>query len=144
MIYIGIDPGESGAVTAIWDDGEPATQFHKLSEPEQDLVSYLKQFDLKSARCVVESVHSMSKQGVASSFKFGKSFGFCLGILTGLQIPFKLVTPQTWQKAMKCLTKGNKNVSKRAAQQLWPTLKITHANAESLLIAEYGRTVAWK
>lgn len=143
-IFIGIDPGMSGAVSVIWDDGEPATQFHKLSEPEQDLVSYLRQFDLTTAKATIESVHSMPKQGVASSFKFGKSFGFCLGLLTGLQIPYRLVAPQKWQKAMSCRTGGDKNISKAAAQRLWPLLKITHANADSLLLAEYGRTVAWK
>ena len=144
MIYIGIDPGSSGAVSVIWDDGEPATQFHKLSEPEHDLIDYLKQFDLQSAKATIESVHSMPKQGVASSFKFGKSFGFCLGVLTGLKIPYKLVSPQKWQAAMSCRTGGDKNISKAAAQRLWPAIKITHANADSLLLAEYGRTVAWK
>ncbi len=45
-----------------------------------------------------------------------------------------------WQKEMGCLTKGDKNVTKRRAQELFPTLKITHAIADALLIAEYGRT----
>jgi hypothetical protein len=45
---------------------------------------------------------------------------------------------------MQCLTKGDKNVSKAAAQRLWPKLKITHANADALLIAEYGRQFLWQ
>jgi hypothetical protein len=36
-------------------------------------------------------------------------------------------------------TKGDKNVSKRRAQELFPQLKVTHATADALLIAEYGR-----
>jgi hypothetical protein len=40
---------------------------------------------------------------------------------------------------MRCLTKGDKNVSKARAQELFPALKITHATADALLIAEYGR-----
>jgi len=40
---------------------------------------------------------------------------------------------------MSCRTKGDKNVSKHAAQKLWPHLKITHRDADARLIAEYGR-----
>jgi hypothetical protein len=37
------------------------------------------------------------------------------------------------------LSKGDKNVTKRKAQELFPSLKITHATADALLIAEYLR-----
>jgi hypothetical protein len=143
-MFFGIDPGGSGAITAIWPDGEPATQFCKLKETGHDIVDYLKQFDLSNSHAVIESVHAMPKQGVSSTFAFGKSFGFCLGVLSALEIPFLLVTPLKWQNAMGCRTRGDKNISKAAAQQRWPKLKITHANADSLLLAEYGRTVLWK
>lgn len=82
----------------------------------------------------------MPKQGVASSFKFGRSYGFLIGLLTGLRIPYEFVTPQKWQKAMGCLTHGDKNISKAAAQRRWPNEKWTHATADAGLIAEYGRT----
>jgi hypothetical protein len=36
------------------------------------------------------------------------------------------------------MTKGDKNVSKRRAQELYPQLKITHSTADALLIATYG------
>jgi hypothetical protein len=39
------------------------------------------------------------------------------------------------------MTKGDKNITKRKAQELFPEIKITHAIADSLLIAEYGRRV---
>jgi hypothetical protein len=39
------------------------------------------------------------------------------------------------------MSKGDKNVTKRRAQQLFPQLKVTHAIADALLIAEYGRRV---
>ena len=38
---------------------------------------------------------------------------------------------------MKCLTKGDKNVTKSAAQRLYPDRKITHADADAILIARY-------
>jgi hypothetical protein len=58
--------------------------------------------------------------------------------LTAAGIPFERVRPQKWQQAMGCMTKGDKNVSKRRAQELYPQLKITHATADALLIATYG------
>jgi hypothetical protein len=45
-----------------------------------------------------------------------------------------------WQKSLGCLTHGDKNVSKAAAQRLFPGMKITHATADALLIAYYGYT----
>jgi hypothetical protein len=43
---------------------------------------------------------------------------------------------------MGCLTKGDKNVSKRKAQELFPSTKVTHAIADSMLIAAYGRKMS--
>jgi hypothetical protein len=43
-----------------------------------------------------------------------------------------------WQKALGCLTKGDKNITKRKAQEMFPGIKVTHATADSLLIAHYG------
>jgi hypothetical protein len=63
-------------------------------------------------------------------------------VLTALRVPYERVRPQAWQKAMGCLTKGDKNVSKRRAQELFPSLKVTHATADALLIAEFNRRTA--
>jgi hypothetical protein len=43
---------------------------------------------------------------------------------------------------MGCLTKGDKNVSKSRAQELFPSIKVTHAIADALLIAEHNRRTA--
>ena len=137
-LFLGIDPGASGGLAWISD---VACGCEKFAATERDI---LRQFD---AACeyvnliiaAIERVHSMPKQGVASSFKFGQSYGFLRGLLTAMEIPFEEVTPQTWQKSMGCLSKGDKNVTKQKAQQLFPELKITHATADALLIAEYAR-----
>ena len=83
----------------------------------------------------------MPKQGVSSTFKFGVGFGFLVGCLTALKIPFEFVTLQKWQKALSCQSHGDKNVTKQKAQQLFPQIKVIHANADALLIAEYGRRI---
>ena len=76
--------------------------------------------------------------GVKSAFTFGNGFGHLEMALTAAAIPFERVRPQVWQKATGCMTKGDKNVSKRRAQELFPSIKVTHAIADALLIASYG------
>ena len=90
---------------------------------------------------MVEKVASSPQMGVTSAFTFGKGYGFLCGILTALGVPWEQVTPQKWQKAMGCLSGGDKNKTKARAQQLFPNLKITHAVADALLIAEYCKRV---
>ena len=140
-IYLGVDPGKTGSISAIWDDGEPFISSCKLSGTEADVVDWLFGFDTDRAFAVIERVHSTPQMGVTSSFTFGQSYGFLRGLLIATKIPFIEVSPQKWQRAMGCLTKGDKNVTKQAAQQRWPKLKITHVNADSLLIAEYARQI---
>lgn len=148
-IIIGIDPGQSGAIAAIeqrtawdraWIDGP---KLCRLTETERDISNWLSYFASADTECFVfiEAVHSMPKQGVSSSFKFGKSYGFLRGLLMAHCIPFEEVTPQRWQKELACLTRGEKNVSKARAQQLFPNLMVCHWNADALLIAEFGRRV---
>lgn len=48
----------------------------------------------------IELVHSMPKQGVASTFKFGMGYGQLQGICAALRIPFVLIAPQVWKKEM--------------------------------------------
>lgn len=136
---IGIDPGSSGAMAALIP-GRYTPEVFKLDNTEADIAAWLAEHD-GSGFAFIESVHAMPKQGVSSCFKFGQSYGFLRGLLIALQIPFEEVTPQKWQKELGCLTKGDKNVSKARAQQLFPSMKITHATADSVLITEFGRRV---
>ena len=136
---IGIDPGCNGSAVLIRADGSvDCACFGKMTQA--DITETLAEWrEGETVFAYIENVHSMPKQGVASSFKFGVGFGFLQGVLSAIKIPFEFVTPQTWQKALSCQSKGDKNVTKQKAQQLFPNEKITHANADGLLIAEYGR-----
>lgn len=139
--FIGVDPGASGAIAVLDKEGVVVDLF-KTGESETDVERKL---SCSSGRdgvfALIERVHSMPKQGVASSFKFGQSYGFLRGILTANLIPFEEVQPAKWQQAMGCRTKGDKNVTKQKAGQLFPTVKVAHWNADALLIAEYCRRV---
>jgi crossover junction endodeoxyribonuclease RuvC len=139
-IIIGIDPGIHGGIAIIFSDGK--AEAHKMPDTERDIYDLLNDIADRNSYLIdvfLESVHSMPGQGVSSSFKFGRGYGFLRGCVTALRYPLHDVTPQKWQRALGCLTGGDKNVSKQKAQQLYPQLKITHATADALLIATYGK-----
>lgn len=142
MTIIGIDPGQSGGI-ALLTEGYVAIA-HKMPETPADVLELLETFRHDGPApgfAYLERVHAMPKQGIASTAKFMRGVGVIEGILTALKIPFEEVTPQKWQKAMGCLTGGDKSISKRKAQQLFPHIKMTHALADCLLLAEYGRRI---
>ena len=83
--------------------------------------------------------------GAQSSFKFGVSFGELRAFLIGSGLPWLLVTPQAWQKALDCKTGGDKNVSKAMAMRHFPTVDtkkpkgIPHWKADAMLLAVAAR-----
>lgn len=127
---VGIDPGKNGAIAVLdgygelrWIDDMPVigntvsgilvcdsieAAFHDGGQVmgEGDTVA------------VVEQVHSMPKQGVASSFDFGKSYGIVLGVLAGCRVRVEHVPPTRWKKALR-LT-ADKEQARRRAIERWP------------------------
>ncbi len=152
MIYLGIDPGASGGIAALQVGDEPAMAW-PMPETEREIFDRLRMIQTgglvgwpeADVKCYMEAVHSFPGQGVASSFTFGKGYGFLRGVLVALHIPLIDVSPMKWKKALGITftaqdsKKDKKNGSKALAQQWFPHLKITHAISEALLIAEYGR-----
>jgi len=137
-ITIGIDAGKSGGIAWI-TDGKPCVE--KMPDTLQDLWELIQDIASNGTCCAyLEQISSSPQMGVVSAFTFGNGFGHLEMALTAAGIPFERVRPQVWQKAMGCMTKGDKNVSKRKAQELFPEIKVTHAIADSLLIARYGQT----
>jgi Holliday junction resolvasome RuvABC endonuclease subunit len=138
MTIIGIDPGTNGGIAWI-TDGKPCVE--KMPDTLQDLWELVlsaidETYEMTFA--YIEQVHSSPQMGVKSAFTFGNGFGHLEMALTAAGIPFERVRPQVWQKELGCLTKGDKNVTKRKAQELFPGMKVTHATADALLIAAYG------
>ena len=160
MFYIGIDPGLDGAVAAI-DGCDGTVQFFDTPTLEVTggkktrrvydvgaMAGCLRKFgdeDFVHRHCVcaVESVHSMPDQGTASSFTFGMGFGMWQGILSALKMPYTLVPPQRWKKAMMDGMGKEKDASRVVAMRLFPNadlhLKKHHGRADALLLAEYIR-----
>jgi crossover junction endodeoxyribonuclease RuvC len=142
QITIGIDVGANGAIA--WIDERGKSCVEKMPDTLQDLWELVVSISLNAGtgglgvRAYLEAVSSSPQMGVVSSFSFGRGYGNLEMALTAAGIPFERVRPQVWQKAMGCMTKGNKNISKQRAQELFPDKKIIHATADALLIALYG------
>ena len=138
-IYIGIDVGTNGGIAAINEERAPYVAT-RMPATDADLWLLLDRLT-QAGKClaVLEKVHSSPQMGVRSAFTFGANYGLCRMALTAARIPFDEIHPFKWQNKLGCLTKGDKNVSKARAQQLFPELKITHPIADALLLAEYCR-----
>lgn len=142
MTFLGLDPGAGGGIAALIVEGRGTVvkaDAWKMPETDRDILDSLEPYVGPHTFAFLEKVHSMPKQGVVSAFTFGGSYRALKMALTALRIPYDLVTPQRWQLIMGCRTGGDKNVSKRRAQELFPAMKMTHALADALLIAEFGR-----
>jgi len=139
-VIVGIDPGESGGIAMLDLETKKILYVTKVKGlTELDIINILDLMYSTFIRTVyLEKVHAMPKQGVSSTFKFGKNYGFNRGVVLALRKPLIDVPPSTWQRHLGCLTGGDKNVTKSFAQQLYPDTKITHAIADAILIALYG------
>lgn len=145
-LFIGVDPGRGGGIAHINETGAVIC-ISKMPATEQDLYRaiYLpvNVTGPASFTAVIEHVWSIPGQGGA--FAFGKNVGSCLMALTAARIPFTEVLPRVWQKAMGIrYPKGatdtqKKNLTKRRAQQLFPTVDVTHATSDALLLADFCR-----
>ena len=150
-LTIAIDPGKSGGL-AYQLAGQPA-QAVAMPPTEGDLVNLLRQLATNPDNTVafVEEVGGYigQAQPASSAFKFGRNFGFTLGVLQTLGVRVELVRPQRWQKSLalgsasNCASKTEwKNKLKAAAQRFYPNLKPTLATADALLILDYARRSA--
>lgn len=148
---MGVDPGVRGGVVVLDEAGRPI--FLAPFEPkmeDRDLVELLFEagalllsqadiFGNAANVCYFEKVGYMRGDGGKGAFTFGKVVGLLRAALLAQKIVIRDVYPALWQAKMECLTGGNKVVSKKRAQELFPGVKVTHAIADALLIASYGR-----
>lgn len=144
-ISIGVDPGQGGGLAIISELG--LIEAVKMPETEKDLLDLLGTWRAcyehqGEVKAVLEFVRSSPQMGVVSAFKFGVGYGGLRMALVACEIPFDEVVPAKWQRVLGCRSGGDKNVTKRRAQELFPAAKVTHAVADAMLLAEYGKRVA--
>lgn len=149
MIYLGFDPGFSGAWGMVNHHGGfvgCGDMIHNGTHILTDEVMH----EINKARAgddmevAIELVASMPKQGVASTFKFGMAFGATIALAERTHCPFRFITPRVWKKALGL--DSDKAKSLDMARGLWPQSPLARAKdngrAEALLIAEWLRRQA--
>lgn len=141
--YLGIDPGASGGIAILKPNGCIHAAV-KMPATDADLITFLGAYNPIKPKvdsyAMLEFVRSSPMMGVVSAFTFGKGYGALRMALFAESIRYSEVTPKQWQTAMRCLTGGDKNISKARAVELFPQHgAITHALADALLLAEYCR-----
>lgn len=139
-----VDPGVNGGVAVLDANGRVAfvQGFNRgMSEDDAVLVLYHATTALMKHggfECYVEKVGFIHGDGGQGAFTFGKVYGLIRGYVKARGVEVLDVFPQMWMARLECLTGGDKNVSKIRARNLFPEVKVTHAVADALLIAQFG------
>ena len=146
MLVIGIDPGSaSGAVAWLHSDGRAGVHDLPLIAGTLDphaLRSLLLDTPEPAAAVYVEHVSAMPRQGVASTFKFGRAVGAIHATVALAGLRLELVTPPVWKRWHR-LGK-EKELARGLAIRFFPTLAPKMARkkdghrAEALLIGAFG------
>jgi hypothetical protein len=152
VTVVGVDPGVAGGITCLFPTGEARP--YKMPTTPKDLLDLLTEMRSWGAtHAVLEEVQPgglhrgkvggeggapMQRMGSKSAFMFGRGIGRLETALIATGFVIERARPAAWQLALGCRTKGDKNVSKRRAQELQPGVKVVHWNADSILLAHYG------
>lgn len=148
MIYIGIDPGKSGALAIMNisknSDMEQLTvkipnnlafvkplystqinvmlfNAHDYTKALRD-VAYLRDAGEQVAPVCVEKVGAMPNQGVVSMFSFGHNLGFIEGLLSAFNLSYQLVPPSVWKKEYSLNSDKTKSIE--ICQKLFPDVSL--------------------
>lgn len=143
MIYIGCDPGKTGAMAILWQTGDvELIPFDKAGYTN----AIARANETDECKCCLEHVSAMPRQGVTSTFSFGENFGWCQGILDAYGVSYELVRPLKWKREFSVTS--DKNTSIEVCKRLFPDVSLKRTEncrkdddglAEALLLAEYAR-----
>ena len=160
---VGIDPGKSGFLCCMIEDGMGGLEFCPVPviRPKKGKTEYndiymadiLRDWAGKHRIQVValEAQQAYPGQGGTSNFTTGMGYGIWRGIVATLRLPLICVHPKTWQKEMFVGVSGKdpKARSIQAAGRLFPDVDLRatehplakphNGKSDSLLIAEWAR-----
>lgn len=147
-LFAGIDPGITGAVGIVREDGTPAAV---LDMPILTTTTGRKQVDAAAlagllrdadpAFVLVERVGPRPGEGAVGAFAFGHTFGSILAVLATMGLPHDVVQPAQWKRRAGIPPGADKAASIQTAIRLFPSAapwlsrKKDDGRAEALLIA---------
>lgn len=139
---IAIDPGASGGIAWINDDGVSAI---RMPDTHSEIVTDLRSLKTADAICYVEEVPKFCGKALPASsiFVMAQNHGVILGAVLALGYELRRVRPQEWQAGLGSSKRqhgaGWKRFLKGRAQELYPMLQVTLATADALLMLDYAR-----
>lgn len=147
--FVGIDPGREGAMVSLFEDGDLDVQPIRDMTPF-NVLCWFKAMAVGPSILVMEKVggHTKRQAGVPgmgwAMFNFGRNVGMLetAAVAAGLHVHY--VPPQEWQGYLGVQSRRPeetrtqfKNRLKTEAQRLFPSVKVTLATADALLLATY-------
>lgn len=158
-VYLGCDPGASGAICIIIEckNGEDAISFYPTpggKQPPGFLCDELGNEHPDIYQAAIEDVHSLYGMSAKSNFNFGRNVGMAQEAIAGalyLQrngVKLQLVQPKAWQKAVGITAKGKaiKKAVADLAEKLYPQANLygpkgglLDGRADALMIAHWLR-----
>jgi hypothetical protein len=161
---IGIDPGKSGAIAAIYHDCPNMPRVIDMPTYEiRDGKSKKRHLDRKRIIQVIRDLAAMDNtivilekqqaypnQGAVSNYSTGFGYAVILTALDSLALPYEEVHPKTWQKHFSIREK-TKGQSCEKAANLFPKAELRgpkgaalDGRSDALLMAEYmRRKIGW-
>lgn len=153
MIFIGIDPGISGALVAMDRNAHIVLAEEMPTMPSpipkrrmvdgrklSALLRGTSQYEGSAPLVALERVGAMPRQSPVSMFSFGQSYGTVIGVLGSLAYSWDFVAPQEWKKFHRL--GPDKAQSVGLAMRRWPGLNLKKSDdgiAEAALIADWLR-----
>jgi hypothetical protein len=99
MINVGIDPGKDGAIAFIADDGIVEVRAAVLGANDRAAL-LARRYAPSLLRVYIEKSQAFPGQGGVGNHSTGMDYGQWLTILDLYDIPYQIVTVQSWQKVM--------------------------------------------
>jgi len=143
---IGIDPGKSGGVAVIEEDG--TTTVYKCPSEVKDMALLigmcLENVAAYRTAVFLEKVWAFPTDARKTAFVFGTNYGQWQGILASHELEIRYVTPKEWQAHFNIEKGLPKKVRKKQLKDIAiknnsGINKITLSTADALLIAVYGK-----
>ena len=147
--WIGIDPGATGAIAILQEDG--AAMIEDWPGDERALTTILRYACILHGMpemVLIEYQQAMPKQGVVSMFKLGVNYGMWLSAVAAVNWPVRIIRPNEWKKGLGYPARSDgdtKEYSLTLARRLYPKAakylirKKDHNRAEALLLAHVAK-----
>lgn len=154
MFVVGIDPGKNGAL-AVCNLSTDHTDYYKLPETQEETWMLWNGYKDKTSLVVVERISPRIEQGVRRITTSCVRFGWLQMMLLTPDRTWEVsfVTPAQWYKSLAMTKrwprgyteeqryKERKAFNKLKATERFPELKVTHTNADALLICAYAKKI---